>query len=185
MNADDFDLSSIASADNQPYFECSFAHPVTSVFFLESGANDSGFMQAYDAEGNRLGARVGFTLSDYLVTEYRSGNNQVVGGLVVHLTGPVTAIRVTPPTSGVLGFDPLSISAVSTEQPPAAPTLGWQRDPVSGSWELVWSGDNWVLQYGTTPDGDWSDVEPPATRPYVVLPEEALMLYRLRQAGPQ
>ena len=179
VNADDFDLSSVGSADGQPYFECTFERPVMTIFIIESGGNDSGFMQGYDAAGNPMGPIVSFTTDDYLKTDYRSGNNQIVAGLAVRMIAPVHGIRVLPPTAGAMGFDPISISGLS------GPQLEWQWDSNAGKWELVWFGGNWVLQHTTALDADWSDVSPPASSPYAVVPEEPLRFIRLREAGPE
>ena len=181
VNADDFDLNSVASADGQPYFESLFERPVTTIFMIESGANDSGFMQAYDAVGNRVGPRVAFTTASYLRTDYRTGNNQFAGGLVVRMVAPVYGVRVLPPTTGALGFDPVSISAVSE----LLPLLDWEWNAVAGNWELVWPGERWVLQHATELEAGWSDVSPPASSPYVVVPEEPLRFFRLREASPE
>jgi predicted esterase len=63
---------------------------------------------------------VGFSTSDYLQTSYRTGNNQIASGLFVWMQVPVFGIRVTPPSGGTMGFDPISISALVDE--PAAPS---------------------------------------------------------------
>ena len=153
VNADNFNLGSVASADGQPYFECTFAQPVTTVFLIENGGNDSGMVQGYDAAGNRMGTAVAFTTADYLRTEYRSGNNQVVAGLIVRLTAPVHAIRVLPPASGALGFDPLSISAVPAAAPPVA-SLQWQWNPVAGELGVgMGRGQLGAARYGRTRRG--------------------------------
>ena len=176
-NADDFDLGLIGSADNQPFFDCSFGQPVMGVFLIENGGNDNGLMQALDADGNPVGNIVTFTNSDFLTTQYRSGNNQLVAGLAAWMTAAVYGIRVLPPANGTLGFDPISISA-STR-----PRLELQRHPTDGSLQLVWFGEAWVLQRTSDPDAGWSELSPLARSPYPVIAEDACQWFRLREAG--
>lgn len=176
-NADDFDLGLIGSADNQPFFDCAFGQPVMGVFLIENGGNDSGLMQALDAEGNPVGNILAFTNSDFLPTPYRSGNNQIVAGLTAWMTAAVYGIRVLPSTNGTMGFDPISISA-STR-----PRLELQRDPMDGSLQLVWFGEAWVLQRTSDPDAGWSEISPLARSPYPVIAEDASQWFRLREPG--
>ena len=176
-NADNFDLGLIGSADNQPFFDCSFGQPVMGVFLIESGGNDNGLMQALDADGNPVGNIVTFTNSDFLMTRYRSGNNQLVAGVAAWMTAAVYGIRVLPPANGTLGFDPISICA-STR-----PRLELQRDPTDGSLQLVWFGESWVLQQTSSPDTGWSDISPVARSPHPVIAADAFQWFRLRGAG--
>jgi hypothetical protein len=176
-NADNFDLGLIGSADNQPFFDCSFGQPVMGVFLIESGGNDSGRLQALDVDGNPVGNIVPFTNSDFLSTRYRSGNNQPVAGLAVWMTAAFYGIRVLPLENGALGFDPTSISAS------LRPRLELQGNPADGSLQLVWFGETWVLQRTSAPDTGWSDVAPPARSPFPVITEDAYQWFRLREAG--
>jgi hypothetical protein len=176
-HADDFDLNSVGSADGQPYFECTFDQGVMTIFLIENGGNDSGFMQALDPEGNLVGDIVRFTTDDYLKTDYESGIGQAAGGLAVWTTVPVFGIRVTPPTGGVMGFDPISISA-STR-----PRLEMRWDSTGGGWQLVWFGDNAVLQQTANPELGWSDVSPLASSPHALLPNETFQWFRLREGS--
>jgi len=178
-NADNFDLNLVASADGQPYLDCTFGRPVTTVFVIESGGNDSGFIHAYDAAGNRAGPTIPLTTDSYFRTIYRSGNNQIVAGFAVQLAAPVSTIRILPPTGGSLGIDPVSISGVPL---PSARVL-WSWDVQAESWRLEWIGANGVLQHATSLESGWSDVPSPAGSPYVVVPEEPLRFFRLRDAG--
>ena len=176
-NADNFDLSLLCAGDGQPYIDFVFSQPVMSVFLIENGGNDSGFLQALDAAGNPFGDIVEFAPGDYLDTGYRSGNNQVVAGLAVWLTAPANGLRLLPPTAGTLGFDPTSVSASP------GPRLELRSDPTDGSLLLEWFGDGWVLQHSTDPAGAWSDVSPAATSPYPVAADGAIQTFRLRQSG--
>jgi hypothetical protein len=179
MNADNFDLSALGSADGQPYFECFFEQAVMTIFFIENGGNDSGFMQALDAAGNPVGPIVSFSTGDYLKTSYLSGNNQVVAGLAVWMAAPVFGVRVSPPIEVAMGFDPISISAS------VGPHLESRWDASGGNWQLLWFGENWVLQETTDWGDGWSDVSPAASSPYKVVPEGSIRLFRLREVGPE
>ena len=181
QNADNFDLSLLCAGDGQPYIDCRFNQPVMSVFFIENGGNDSGFMQALDAAGNPFGDLVEFGTDDFLNTGYLSGNSQVVAGLGVWFLAPAYGVRLLPPTAGTLGFDPTSVSASVSASP--GPRLELRSDPAGGSLVLEWFGDGWVLQHSTDPGGGWSDVSPAATSPYPVTTDSAMQLFRLRQPG--
>jgi hypothetical protein len=178
-NADDFDLSSLGSADGQPYFECFFDQGVMAIFLMENGGNDSGFAQGLDAAGNPIGPIVGFTTSDFLRTSYLSGNNQAVAGLAVWMSAPVFGIRLSPPAGGTMGFDPISVSAL------LEPHLESRWDAVGGTWQLLWAADSWVLQQSTDLGVGWVDVSPAASSPYDVVPTGPIRLFRLREVNPE
>ena len=138
-------------------------------------------MQALNAAGNPFGDIVEFDPGSFLNTGYLSGNGQVVAGLAVCLTAPASGIRLLPPTTGTLGFDPTSVSASVSASP--RPRLELQSDPTDGSLQLEWFGDGWVLQHTSDPTGGWSEVSPAATSPYPVTTDAAIQLFRLRQPG--
>jgi hypothetical protein len=176
-NADNFDLSLLCAGDGQPYIDFVFNQPVMTVFLVENGGNDSGRMQALDAAGNPFGDIVDFTQSDFLNTGYLSGNSQVVAALAVSLTVPAYGLRLLPPTTGTLGFDPTSVSASPR------PRLEMSSDLATGILRLEWFGDGWVLQDSTDPAVGWSDISPAPTSPYIVPMNEGIRLFRLRQSG--
>jgi len=181
VNADNFDLNLVASADGQPYLDFTFARPVTTVFIVESGGNDGGFIHAYDAAGNRAGPTIAFTTDSYFRTIYRSGNNQIAAGFAVQAAAPVSSIRILPPTGGSLGIDPVSISGV----PLPLPVLLWSWDVQAENWKMEWIGADCVLEHASSLESGWTDVPSPAGSPYVVVPEEPLRFFRLRDAGSQ
>ena len=117
VNGDNFDLSLLASGDDQPYIDIHFGQEVMAAFLIENGGNDSGFMRGLDAAGNPVGATLSFSTSDYLPTSYRTGNNQIASGLFVWMESAVYGIRITPPNGGTMGFDPVSVSAVGEPEP--------------------------------------------------------------------
>ena len=128
-------MNLLASADGQPYFEVYFGQAVMAMLLIENGGNDGGFMQGLDAAGNLVGPMVSFSTSDYLQTSYRTGGNQIAAGLFVWMQVPVFGVRVTPPSGGTMGFDPISVSAMVDE--PAAPA--GSLSPLSDFSE-VWNG---------------------------------------------
>ena len=115
--ADNFDLSNGASGDDQFYFETLFGEPVTTIFLVENNGNDSGYFQALDQNGDETGPMVPFTAHvDYLKTDYQFFLNQRASGIVFEPLYPVYGLRIIKPDDGLLGFDALSISAVSVYQ---------------------------------------------------------------------
>jgi hypothetical protein len=114
-DADDFDLATPASADDQEYIQTVFDQPVSTIFILERGANDSGYIQALDADGNVAGDKVPFTPDDFAMIGYKALGNQDGGGLVIASDMPIYGIRIFPPDDGPLGIDPASVSAVPAE----------------------------------------------------------------------
>ena len=113
--ADDFDLSTPASGDDQEYIQTVFAQPVTTIFVMERGANDSGFIQAMDADGNVTGEMVPFSPDDFAEIGYTALAPQKGGGLVITADMPISGVRFFPPADGPLGIDPASVSAVPAE----------------------------------------------------------------------
>jgi hypothetical protein len=64
-DADNFDLSVGASADEQAYVQTMFAVPVTTIFIIEKGGNDIGYMQSLDANGDPLDEPTPFLPADF------------------------------------------------------------------------------------------------------------------------
>ncbi|HUV67969.1 MAG TPA: hypothetical protein VMW24_29025, partial [Sedimentisphaerales bacterium] len=112
QHADNFDLSIGASADNQAYVQTLFAVPVTTIFLVEKGGNDSGFMQALDRNGLAVGEMIPFSPADFTKTGLQGVQNQVVAAAVITAAEPIYGIRIFPPAAGVLGIDPTSVCAV-------------------------------------------------------------------------
>jgi dienelactone hydrolase len=139
--ADNFDLNQVASGDDQPYVDVVFGEGVIGVYLIENQGNDSGFMQALDATGNPVGPVVPFTTSDYLQTSYRTANNQIASGLFVWMEVPVFGIRITPPSGGVMGVDPVSVSAIVEESP--VPGAGLTGLP---DFSEFWNGETLVWE---------------------------------------
>ena len=114
-DADNFDLSVGASADDQAYVQTLFAVPVTKVLVVEKGGNDSGYIQSLDQNGLPVGEMIPFSPADFSDTGLKGVQNQVVAAAVVAANAPIYGIRVLPPDAGVLGFDPTSVSAVPSQ----------------------------------------------------------------------
>jgi hypothetical protein len=112
--ADDFDLTTYASCDNSPVVETVFPFPVTTIFILERGANDRGFFQPIDALGKPIGAKVAFVATDfqYDTTGKKRIVGQQAGGVAIQSLKPMSGLLIFPPTGGVTGIDPASISAI-------------------------------------------------------------------------
>lgn len=111
-NADNFNLDAPASADDQAFMRTVFPIPVRTVFLLERGANDSGFIQALDAVGDPVGSSVAFSPADFFDTGYLF-LGQTGGGLRIDARTPIYGIAIYPPEDGPLGVDPVSISGIA------------------------------------------------------------------------
>ena len=64
-HADDFNLGTYASLDEAKTITVKFAVPVTTVFIVERGGNDSGFIQPLDAAGKPLGEPQPFATANW------------------------------------------------------------------------------------------------------------------------
>jgi hypothetical protein len=114
-DADNFDLSVGASADDQAYVQTMFAMPVTTIFIIEKGGNDTGYMQALDENGEPLDEPTPFLPADFKDTGLTGVQDQKVAAAVIALEVPVYGIRVLPPDDQALGFDPTSVSGVPAQ----------------------------------------------------------------------
>ena len=111
-DADNFDLTTYASLDDSTVVKIVFDVPVTTIFLLERGANDSGYVQALDANGEPVGDMVSFTKDVFLDTGYKFAN-QKGGAAVITAEAPIYGIQILPPDDGALGIDPVSVSAIA------------------------------------------------------------------------
>jgi len=110
-HADDLDLKTYASLDDSTVITTMFAVPVSTVFIIERGANDFGFIQPLDAAGNPIGSPQTYAKTDW----FKSGvkvNGQDAGTMVITAAVPISGIMVLPPTGALMGLDPACISAV-------------------------------------------------------------------------
>ena len=113
-DADDFDLGTYASLDDSNFINMVFAVPVTTIFIVERGGNDEGFIQPLDAAGNPVGGLQTFAKSDW----HKPGakiNGQAAGAIVITSEVPISGIRILPPAGGKIGLDPASICAIPAE----------------------------------------------------------------------
>lgn len=113
--ADDFTLYTAACADGQDWMRTVFNQPVNIIFILEKNGNDSGTIQALDADGNPSGNPITFTggssywtNTGYLAS-FLSTQQNTFGAMLTSDT-PIYGILITAP-----GIDPVSILAVRGE----------------------------------------------------------------------
>jgi len=114
-DADNFDISVGASADDQAYVQTMFAMPVTTIFIIEKGGNDTGYMQSLDENGEPLDEPTPFLPADFKDTGLIGVQGQKVAAAVIALEVPVYGIRILPPDDKALGFDPTSVSGVPAQ----------------------------------------------------------------------
>ncbi len=110
-HADDFNLGTYASLDDAKAITVKFAVPVTTIFIIERGGNDSGFIQPLDAAGNPLGEPQPFVAANWSKVGVTI-NGQAAGAMVITASAPISGITLLPPAGGVIGVDPASISGV-------------------------------------------------------------------------
>jgi hypothetical protein len=152
-HADNFDLTTYASLDGSSVIKTVFDVPVATIFILEMGANDSGFFQPIDADGNPIGGRLAFTAADFryrvngLLINSPAGE-QEVGGIAIVAEVPINGLLILPPADRTNSIDPVSVSAVPAKSPPPPEEgLGFleedgfiaievERAPLVGDWEL-------------------------------------------------
>jgi len=115
QDADNFDLSLGASADDQAYVQTMFAVPVTTIFIIEKGGNDTGYMQSLDKNGDPIGEPVPFTPADFKDTGLKGVQGQAVAAAVITVDMPIYGIRILPPDDKALGFDPTSVSGIAAQ----------------------------------------------------------------------
>ena len=99
-DADNLDLTTYGSLDDSTVIQTMFDLPVTTIFIMERGANDSGFFQALDASGNPTGEMVAFTAADFQLPD--AGLKivgQDAGGIAIVSDTPISGLRILPPES--------------------------------------------------------------------------------------
>ena len=114
-DADNFDLSVGASADDEDYVQTVFTMPVTTIFIVEKGGNDTGYIQSLDENGNPLDEPVPFSPAEFKDTGLTGVQGQAVAAAVITLDVPVYGIRILPPDDKPLGFDPTSVSGIPAQ----------------------------------------------------------------------
>jgi hypothetical protein len=113
-DADNFDLKTYASLDDSTFITTTFPVPVTTIFVIERGGNDAGFLQLLNAAGKPVGAAQPFTTGNWLKSGVKIGG-QDAGALVITTTVPVRGITFLPPANAPTGLDPASISALRAQ----------------------------------------------------------------------
>jgi hypothetical protein len=111
-DADNFDLGTYASLDDSSAIDMVFSVPVSTIFIIERGANDLGFIQALDAAGDPVGAPVAYAKSDWFKPGVKINGNQDAGAIVIKAKDPIYGVKILPPTDASMGLDPASVSAI-------------------------------------------------------------------------
>ena len=112
-SADNFNLRSVADAIYQPYVETMFDLPVETIFIVESGGCDSGYMQPLDKNRDVMDDPIPFSEDDFANTGYGVRNGPA-GMLAVITLEPMTyGIRILPPDDSYMGIDLLSVSGIA------------------------------------------------------------------------
>jgi len=113
-HADDLNLGTYASLDDSKVITVMFPVPVTTIFIIERGGNDSGFVQPLDAAGAPAGEPQPYVNANWFKPGLTVGG-QASGAMVITATTPISGIKLLPPASGANGIDPASISAVPAQ----------------------------------------------------------------------
>lgn len=115
--ADNFDLITYASLNDSTFIQTIFSQPVSTIFILERGANDSGSFQPIDAFGNPIGGMLPFTPDDFGLRACPISECEIAGQkagfIAVEATnGPIHGLQIFPPRGKLHSIDPASISAI-------------------------------------------------------------------------
>ena len=113
--ADDFDLSTYASSDNQAFVMTMFDQAVDTIFIIERNGNDAGYIQALDANGDAIGNPAAFAVATWLKTDYTIADSQIAAGIVITAATPIYGIKILPPDGGDLGIDSAVVAAIAAE----------------------------------------------------------------------
>jgi hypothetical protein len=113
-HADDLSLGTYASLDDSKVITVMFAVPVSTIFIIERGANDSGFIQPLDAAGTPVGEPQPYVNASWFKPGLTIAG-QASGAMVITATPPISGINLLPPASGLNSVDPASISAVPAQ----------------------------------------------------------------------
>jgi len=111
-DADDFDLSTYASLDDSGAVTIAFAVPVTTIFIIERGGNDQGFLQPLGVDGNPMEGVAPFAQSSWLKPGFSIGG-QSAGAMVIESDTPISGIVIQPPVDGAIGIDPAVVAAIA------------------------------------------------------------------------
>lgn len=87
--------------------------PVTTIFIVEKGKNDIGYMQSLDENGNPFDEPVPFSPPEFKDTGLKGVQGQTVAAAVITFDIPVYGIRILPPDDKPLGVDPTSVSGIA------------------------------------------------------------------------
>jgi hypothetical protein len=109
-DADNFSLAVYASLDGGTYAQTLFAVPVTKVFLLERGGNDTTAIEVLDAKGEPISSPALFEKSDWFASRYET-SGQTTCGIAITSTVPIHGIRVLNAIE-TMSVDPVSISGV-------------------------------------------------------------------------
>ena len=110
---DNFDLNSDFSADDEAWVDIIFDLPVTKVFLVEKGGNDSGLMVPLNRMGLPMDDPTPFTPDNFGKPPYKVYSGADAGLMIVTPEAPIWGIRILPLEGGILGIDPVSISAIA------------------------------------------------------------------------
>jgi hypothetical protein len=84
---------------------------VRTIFIIERGANDLGFIQLLDAAANPVGTVQPFATTDWFKPGVKI-NGQDAGAMVITSRIPISAVTFLPPADAPMGLDPASVSAI-------------------------------------------------------------------------
>ena len=112
-DADNFDLDSDASADDQAYVQTLFDLPVTKIYLVEKGGADSGFIVPLDMSGTPMDIANPFGPANFGKPGYKAFGNQDAALTIITPATQIWGIRILPPADGALGIDPVSVSAIA------------------------------------------------------------------------
>ena len=111
--ADDFSLGSDASGDDQAYVQTMFDLPVTTIYLVEKGGADTGFIVPLDKSGVPSNIATPFGPANFGKPGYITFQNQATALTIITPSAPIYGIKILPPADGSLGIDPVSVSGIA------------------------------------------------------------------------
>lgn len=112
-DGDNFDLNSGASGDDQAYVQTLFDLPITTLYLVEKGGSDTGFIVPLDMMGVPFDLATPFGPSNFAKPGYKAVQNQDTALTVITYPGQIWGIKMLPEAGKSLGIDPLSVSGIA------------------------------------------------------------------------
>lgn len=116
-DADNFELDTLANTENQASVQTQFTEPVTKVYLIvrpKSTGTDTGVIELLDDQGQPVWQSIAFSSDGFTNLGHQSLGREAQG-LIVTGNGYFHGVRITPDNGDSLGFDLVSVSALTID----------------------------------------------------------------------